>query len=274
MVKEDQFSKLQLEDGVYYPKVLDYKSLEIFSKSDIIEAFNFSYDITFGHKGEQRKNRSGSDEERALGQIFANTLEGKLAEFAFYKVYKRLFPSNEINKPELNCWELGIWDLSDFITKKSGETKENKIAIKSSKKKSKLILLETKDWDENGEYIPNHCKYDFIVFVRVRNEFENILHNKGILFMNEYDRTELLNLIFLQKKWDFDIPGFITNEELIYIIKQGFILKKHSLLGYSKTDMKVDNYYIQIQELHKNIEKEYRKITNAKRPESAPQSSE
>ena len=54
-------------------------------KSSTIEkTFDFAYDMTFNKQGEHRNHRSGGTHVRRQGEIFADTFQGKLAEFAIY----------------------------------------------------------------------------------------------------------------------------------------------------------------------------------------------
>lgn len=65
-----------------------FKTLAFFSLSDVKSAFDFAYDMSFGKNGEHRDHRSGGTYERKPGEIFANTFQGKLCEFAIYEVLK------------------------------------------------------------------------------------------------------------------------------------------------------------------------------------------
>ena len=67
----------------------------------------------------------------------------------------------------------GKWDTVDLACN------NNKIAIKSTKHFGQLLLLETKDWDENGNYIPNEDtntgEYDEIVLMRIRPNIDDVI---------------------------------------------------------------------------------------------------
>lgn len=47
----------------------------------------------------------------------------------------------------------------------------------------------------------------------------------------------------------FDIPGFITNDDLKYLIKNKYIINRGDLLN-GKTKMDANNYYCHIEDMH------------------------
>jgi hypothetical protein len=210
-------------------------------KRDFIkEAFEFSYLMTFGKSGEHRNHRSGGTHQRRNGEIFANTLQGKLCEFA---IYQELFERHEINKPDLSVYELGKWDSWDFQIK--GKT----ISIKSTKSFGQLLLLESKDWTTNGEYIPNGKEtYHYIFMVRLKNDPETIMRQNKIFFSDSVDKSVLWKL-FENNDWSYDIPRYITHQELVFLINNGFIIHKGDLLN-GKTKMDADNYYCHLYDMH------------------------
>lgn len=48
-----------------------------------------------------------------------------------------------------------------------------------------ILLLETKDWDRNGQYIPNvkinKSHYDYIVLVRIAEDGTNIMEIEWLI---------------------------------------------------------------------------------------------
>ena len=146
------------------------------NQSHVLEVSNFAYDMTFGNKGEHRNYRSGGTHSRKNGEIFCDTFQGKLAEFFFFEASMRLGVS--CPKPETERWGRGEWDDQDFIINNKG------ISIKSMAFFSNLLLLETKDWDLNGTYIPNQKKYDLFVIVRIKPDLKSVFKSKRILFSN------------------------------------------------------------------------------------------
>ena len=109
--------------------------------SELQVSYDFAYDMTFGKRGEHRAHRSGGSYKRKNGEIFRDTFQGKLAECAVKKVLEK---KHKVNVPSTERWELGKWDSSDFLI--DGK----KASVKSTKSYGNLLLLETRDYDENG----------------------------------------------------------------------------------------------------------------------------
>ena len=124
---------------------------------------------------------------------------------------------------------------------------EKEIAIKSTKHFGQLLLLETKDWDNKGRYIPNKSQkgesFDFIVLVRIKPSFEEILKKERLLFSNHIDR-DLLHTLATRDLWEYNYVGYITHTDLLEIIKRKHIVPKNGLLNGS-TPMDTENYYVQ-----------------------------
>ena len=109
-------------------------------KENYEKAFNFSYDMSFGHVGAHRDHRSGGTHHRKRGEIFANTFQGKLAEFATYEYLKSR--GIEIEDPDISVYGLSQWDSYDL------KANDKVINIKSTKEFGNLLLLERADWDQ------------------------------------------------------------------------------------------------------------------------------
>ncbi len=202
----------QRSNGKYIISKMAFVKISSFKRETIEMAFDFSYAMSFGKAGEHRDHRSGGTHQRKPGEIFANTFQGKLSEFALYNVLYKDFPN--INKPDLETWELGKWDDTDLYVN------DYFISVKSTKAFGNLLLLETKDWNDDGEYIPNltienaHTIYDFFVLVRLFPYCEDILRSNKLLYTQQVDKEELKNVI-TQQEWSYDIPGFITYDNLL-----------------------------------------------------------
>lgn len=225
-------------NGVFITSKKEFVPISQFKDTTIEKTFQFAYDMSFGTNGEHRSYRSGGTHNRKNGEIFANTFQGKLSEFA---VYNSLYKYCDIEIPDLSTYGLGEWDSCDF------EVNGKRISVKSTKSFGNLLLLETKDWNSNGQYIPNLSKgdadYDVFILVRVEPYCEDLLKNMNSLYYNEVNKGQLFTLIITQK-WKYDIPGFVTNEDLIYAIKNDYIIKQGHMLN-GKTKMDAENYYIQ-----------------------------
>ena len=226
---------LNSKDGnsFYIPRTKNFNPIEI--KRDYVnETLDFAYAMTFGKDGEHRRYRSGGTHTRKNGEIFCDTFQGKLAE---YFVYQRL-KSMGINcpRPDIEKWGLGKWDDEDFLI-------NNKlINVKSMAFFSNLLLLETKDWDKNGLYIPNNKYYDYFIVVRIKPELKKEFRIKRMLYSNDigYERIKSL---FEKLSFFADTPGYITSAFLKEKIQEKQILPKGSMLN-GRIKMDAENYYI------------------------------
>ena len=166
---------------VQYTK--NFKAYDKITDNDKNKCFDFAYDMSYGNIGKQRDSRSGGSVHRTKGQIFINTFQGKMAEFALYRFLEN--KKIQVNNPDLSKHKLGIWDSFDF------ECQGKIISVKSTKKYGNLLLLETKDWNDNGEYIPNlrngKSKYDYTVLVRFNPDGERIMRDSGLLMQKDDD---------------------------------------------------------------------------------------
>lgn len=220
-----------------------------FEERFLNDIFDFSWNMSFAYgESKHRECRSGGNKKRKNGEIFANTFQGKLAEFALYQIFEQ----NNINVeyPDLEVYDRGVWDIYDL------KVNDNLIAVKSTKAYGNLLLLETKDWNEFGEYIPNknnreYCKFDYLILVRVNPSIDSILKSKRLLFYNSCNRDYLEKLL-KEQHWEFDIPGFICNDSLVNIIKNNNVIPKSALLG-KNTKMDAENYYIETGEMNNNL---------------------
>ncbi|MGG5461190.1 hypothetical protein [Clostridium sp. B9] len=224
-------------------KKVPFDGIEFNKSTYVKEAFDFAYDMSFGGKGRHRDHRSGGQENRKNGQIFVNTFQGKLAELGFYNTF--INNGFDISYPDLETYDLGSWDSADFEVKKDNKT--FLFSIKSTKSYGNLMLLETKDFNILGEYIPNKekgkCKYDIFALVRIKPDAESILKSHKQLYCDTIDKKDLENMI-LNEKWKYDLPGYIKNEDLVKSIKSRKIIPQNSLLN-TKTKMDAENYYIE-----------------------------
>lgn len=231
-------------------KIKNINSKVLFEKLGIISAdiskrcFSFAYNMTFGNIGEHRNHRTGGEHQRKKGEIFANTYNGKLAEFA---VYEQLKGKCNISEPDLSEWGKGKWDDTDFVI----NSKE--ISIKSMKHFSNLLLLEKNDWNRNGGYIPNNGKeYDLHIMVRVFNDPENVMKQNRLLYSNNEISENDLWEKFKNIHFEYDIPGYIKKNELIDIISSGQIIYRGDILN-GTTEMDADNFYCQTGDVHRTI---------------------
>jgi len=236
---------MRIEGNGYY---IDNKSPFIqdgkFKITTVSKVFDFAYEMSFGKDGEHRKYRSGGQYNRRNGQIFINTFQGKLAEYAVHSYIRKHAPWLE-EKPfrlDLDAYSLGDWDDHDL------ELKDLIISIKSTSSRGNLLLLETKDWNNNGEYMPNinneksHI-YDYFILVRIEPDGKKVMKRNQLFYANDVDREHLWNIISAER-WESDIVGYIELADLRYAIKNNFVLPQGATLNeYTKMD--AENYYVQ-----------------------------
>ncbi|PEE20054.1 hypothetical protein CON95_31140, partial [Bacillus toyonensis] len=83
----------------------------------------------------------------------------------------------------------GLWDSYDFVYKR------RKIGVKTTKSFGNLILLETKDWNQNAQYIPNlnrgSADYDDMLFVRVTTDIVANLKSQKLYYQDNIDKNVL-----------------------------------------------------------------------------------
>lgn len=235
------FERLKQEGNSYITtRKVVYKQVRELKDETVERVFEFAYTMAFDEK--HRKSRSGGKIERKNGEIFANTFQGKLAECAAVNFFYKYDNTIEI---DFDTYDLGIWDKVDLTVC------EKEVAVKSTKHFGQLLLLETKDWNEDGEYIPNlgtpNSLYDFIVLVRIQPSCEDIMKAKKLLYKETIEKTELIKLI-KQQKWSYDYVGFITNGDLKQVIRNKHIIPQGTLLN-GKTPMDANNYYVQAGDL-------------------------
>jgi len=203
-------------------------------KDYVNQTLYFAYDMTFGKEGEHRKYRSGGTHRRKNGEIFCDTFQGKLAEYFVYQ--KMIDMQINCHEPDTERWELGTWDDADF------SINHKLISVKSMAFFSNLLLLETKDWDEKGTYIPNNKSYDYFVVVRVKPELKKEFRMQRMLYSNDISMSKIKSV--LEKlKFLADIPGYVTKTFLKEKIQEKQILPKGAMLN-GRIEMDAENYYI------------------------------
>lgn len=219
------------------------------STHDLEKAFLFSWNMTFGATGEHRSYRSGGQLIRNNIQKFCDVFIGKLGELAFFNVSKKRKKVNKITEIDYDCYGLGKWDSSDFII-----NDQYHVAIKTTKHFGNLLLLEEKDWivrSGRAIYLPNQNSeskgvYDFLFFSRVKTDIHDLMKQEN--FSKDTDINDLKLIFFNQimkaVSVSLELVGYVSNEDLVKIIEEDYILPQNSLLN-GKTRMDASNYYIQ-----------------------------
>ena len=215
---------------------------------NIQEVFEFAYGMSFGNSGHHRAHRTGGQYGRRNGELFINAFQGKLAEFGLWKVLSINGISSP--KPDLDKWGKGKWDDADL------KINNYHVSVKSTTSKGNLLLLEADDWDSEGRYIPNlgsNFEYvDFHLFCRIDPDGKSLFKVKKWMYLDEINKNELFNLI-KNVSWSMDLPGYITNEDLKYLIANNFILPQNSTL-HTWTKMDARNFYCQAGDLRPVVE--------------------
>lgn len=224
---------LKNELGYLIPKRVSFEA-DLINKKYVDIVFDFSFDMTFGSVGAHRNHRSGGTHHRKNGEVFCDTFQGKLAEYYVYQKFKTL--NIKLEKPDLEKWKLGEWDDYDF------KINNKLINIKSMAFFSNLLLLERKDFRIDGTYLPNDKKYDYFIVSRIKPELKRILKMNRMYYSDKINK-EALYAVIKSQKFEADIPGFISNDELVKAIEEKQILPKGSTLN-KNTVMDAENYYI------------------------------
>src|SRR5699024_6134022 len=202
-------------------KKLPYESVGNFTQEVLEEVFQFAYGMSFGNEGHHRNHRTGGISRRKNGQIFADTFQGKLAEFALYNSLTK--SGLRVEKPDNDMLGVGIWDDSDF------DYKNKKISVKSTKSIGQLMLLEAADWNEDGLYIPNlgtgNEFYDYFVLVRLKPFATEFMKQNRLFFSEKIEKKKLRRLI-LQTNFTYDIPGCMTRKTLIWLIQNNYFVSQ------------------------------------------------
>jgi len=218
---------MSIADGNYrVSKRANFSKIRSFKAKTVSSVIDFAFNMTFGSKGEHR--------------------QGKLSEFAMANV---LYKHKDFKEPDLSTHGLGVWEDADF------QLGENVIAVKSTKSYGNLILLESKDWDLQGKYLASVSEpriYSHIVLVRIKPDAEEVLRKFRANMNIDVALADLRTLI-MGLEWEYDIPGYITNADLISVIKNNLLIPKGALLN-NAVKMDAENYYVQAGDLRPMVE--------------------
>ena len=241
------FNPMSIADGNYrVSKRANFSKIGSFKAKTVSSVIDFAFNMTFGSKGEHRHSRSGGTISRGNLEIFINTFQGKLSEFAMANV---LYKHKDFKEPDLSTHGLGVWEDADF------QLGENAIAVKSTKSYGNLILLESKDWDLQGKYLASVSEpriYSHIVLVRIKPDTEEVLRKFRANMNTDVALAELRTLI-MGLEWEYDMPGYITNADLKSVIENNLLIPKGALLN-NVVKMDAENYYVQAGDLRPIVE--------------------
>lgn len=208
--------------------------------STIETVTRFAFDMTYGSKGQHRDHRTGGTTKRSNSQILCDTFQGKMSEFALANV---LYKLDGFIPPNTITYELGEWESADF------QIGENLFSVKSTKYFGNLLLLEKGDWDLEGRYLPTGGApktYTHIVLVRIAPDIEELMRLRG---SSSYSSNyEAFLQMALSHKWNYEITGYVTSEDLKEIMRLGHEIPKGSWLN-GNVQMDASNYYVQAADL-------------------------
>lgn len=214
------------------------------AKDLLEEVKNFAYEMCFG-SGHHRTHRTGGQFNRKAGEQFCNTFQGKLAEVVLRNYF--LQKGLDCGLPDFSVYGEGIWDDTDLIVNSKS------ISVKSAAFFSNLLLLESKDYDSQGNYLPNlnlgaTASYDFYVLVRIQPDIKGLFKKERLMYSNDIPKSKIDEIINSQN-WYYDIPGWISHEEFVSVIRDRNIIPQNALLN-GKIRMDAENYYIQSGDMH------------------------
>ena len=208
---------------------------------------DFSYEMCFGI-GHHRRYRTGGQMIRRAGEQFCNTFQGKLSEVVLrdFLLKKGL----ECGEPDFKVYGEGVWDDTDLVVNNKS------ISVKSAAHFSNLLLLERKDYDENGNYLPNlnsgaTASYDYYILVRLKPDLKGVFKSNRLLYSDDISRP-ILESIINSQDWSYDIAGWISHDDFVSVIKERLIIPQKALLN-GRIPMDAENYYIQSGDM-RNIE--------------------
>ncbi|MFD0699465.1 hypothetical protein [Myroides pelagicus] len=218
------------------------------SQNQIKQALDFAYSMVYAD-GHHRAYRSGGSITRKKGEQFCNTFQGKLAEIVLYDFLRINHSDIKVSEPDFSIMGKGLWDDTDLKI----NDKFN-ISIKSMAFFSNLLLLETKDWDQQGAYIPNlstgnNALYDYFIIVRLKEDIKQLFKHEKLLYSNENLDKNKIEKIILSKNWYFDVPGCASLKTIIHLIENKNILVKGAILN-NRTPMDAENYFCEVSKLH------------------------
>jgi len=205
----------------------------------INQAMDFAHEMVFG-SGFHRNHRTGGQHSRKKGELFCNTFQGKLSEIILHNYLKK--ERIDVGTLDFGIHGQGVWDDADLTVHRKH------LSIKSVAFFSNLLLLETKDLDLQGNYIPNLeyndiAKYDYFILIRIKPDLKGIFRKNRLFYSNDIDKSKIVNLVNGQN-WQFDIPGYIDHYQLLKMMDGRYILPQNAFLN-GKIKMDAENYYVQ-----------------------------
>jgi len=136
-----------------------------FTINEIKQCYNFAKAMVGNHNPDMIMVRKD-------WEIFRDDIRGKLGEIAVRRYIEKEIPNAIINTNiDFNVTPRGSWDITDLVV-------NNKyLSVKAIRGHSEFLLIETKRYDENGNYKysnndGNNVKLDYYVLTRIGIEPE------------------------------------------------------------------------------------------------------
>lgn len=206
---------------------------------DVGRVVDFAYAMCFG-AGHHRAHRSGGDLMSRPAEKFCNTFQGKLAEVCLRR--ELIQAGLSCDEPNFEIYGECIWDDTDLIV--NGKA----LSVKSAASFSNLLLLESNDYDLDGNYVPNllaggRSVFDYYVLVRLAPDVKSLFKRLRIFYSDSLTREQIEEVIS-SCRWEYDVAGWISHDTLRSAISSGFVIPKGALLN-GRVTMDADNYYVQ-----------------------------
>lgn len=233
----------EIEKGVYQTNSVKTLKPIVVPENYVIDCAQFSYDMTFGKKGEHKNGMDGSTYVRSDSEIFAHAFQGKMAEFAIYDYVKK--HGVDISKPNIEVFKKGKWDNCDL------ESGNDTISVKSTPGYMKFLKLNYADYELDGAYKYGYGKYkydDYIAYARVLPNINSMMRNSlgtidALIKTDSLTASDLERLI-TNETWKADLTGYITREQFREeVIGNDQVVEKDDMVDGFKMFSKI--YYAQ-----------------------------
>ena len=208
------------------------------------KALDYAYHLVFekGWRGDPADDPNAVQKKKT--ELFCNVFLGKLGHCAVYQcLSERKDPNGE---PYMVS---GFDAFMGFTVNKYQDLMVNckPTLIRATKSTRQLLLLPKYDWDNKLEYRKNRQRYVFIFLARIENDPETILKSKGLLSRENLSLDEIERALF-DVVFFYDIPGFITRHDLIFLAGNGFSVHKGN--GYANLFcVDSDSWYCQCHDM-------------------------
>ena len=243
---EDRFFRMRRaasnKPPITHPK--EFKSMGHVDPVYAKKAFDYAYRLVFSSNWNGNPLSDPDESPKSKAEEFCNVFLGKLGHCAV----DQLLQSRSGFRGE-NIQITGFDAFAGFSINKYQDLGVNgkPTLVRATKKDGQLLLLSKYAWSKDGTYKKNNQKYSFIFLARIDNDPETILRKAGLIKENVIDSSTIEDL-FSDVTFNYDVPGFITRYDLIYLMNAGFSVHKGS--GYGDMfNVDSDSWYCQCNDL-------------------------